>query len=145
MFKRSGSKHTFNPARAADGVPRAVAHGAEEAGHRLAGAVEVAGEKARTTRSRARTKLSRDSDAVLKAQLVKTSRELSRESADLGAAVDSLNSIIKANRKSAAKGRTRLLGGLAIGAGLMYHLDAEHGRERRAAVVRRMTFLTRGD
>ncbi len=147
----SRRKHKFSPARVADGVPQALAHSAEEATNRLAEAAEVAGSKARATGSKARatgskarTKLRPSTDAVLKAQLVKTSRELSRESSDLGAAVDSLNSIIKANRRSAAKGRTRLIGGLALGAGLMYHLDAEHGQERRAATARRLNLLPRG-
>jgi hypothetical protein len=83
-------------------------------------------------------------DAMLKAQLVKTSRELAHESSDLNAAVDSLNKIIKTNRKTAAKGRTRLIGGAALGAALMYHLDAEHGRERRAATGRLMVNMARG-
>jgi hypothetical protein len=83
-------------------------------------------------------------DAMLKAQLVKTSRELAHESSDLNAAVDSLNKIIKTNRKSAAKGRTRLIGGVALGAALMYHLDAEHGRERRAATGRLVANMVQG-
>jgi hypothetical protein len=157
MFKRSRSKRNFSPARVADSLPEALAHrgdalarGAEEATNRLAEAVQNAGayKKPRRFLSRsarkARTKLSPSSDAILKAQLVKTSRELARESSDLGGAVDSLNAIIKANRKAAVKGRTRLVAGLAIGAGLMYHLDAEHGRERRAATARRLGF-TVGD
>jgi hypothetical protein len=83
-------------------------------------------------------------DAMVKAQLVKTSRELASESSDLSAAVDSLNKIIKANRRGAAKSRTRLLGGLVLGAGLMYHLDAEHGRQRRAATGQMLTQMIRG-
>jgi gas vesicle protein len=79
-----------------------------------------------------------DSDAVLRAQLAKTSHELSRESTDLNRAVSSLNSVIKANRKAAARGRSRLIGGVLIGAVLMYHLDSEHGKERRQASVRRL-------
>lgn len=148
MFKRSASKRNFSPARVADGVPRALAHGAEEATNRLAEAVENAGAHVKPRRfvsrsaRKARTKLSPSSDAVLKAQLVKTSRELARESSDLGDAVDSLNAIIRANRKAAVKGRTRLIGGLVIGAGLMYHFDAEHGRERRAATARRLGIST---
>ena len=85
------------------------------------------------------------SDAMLRAQLVKTSRDLAHESSDLSAAVDSLNKIIKANRRAAARGRTRLLGGLALGAALMYHLDAERGRERRAATARLLTTIARGE
>ena len=83
-------------------------------------------------------------DAMLKAQLVKTSRELAHESSDLNAAVDSLNKIIKSNRRAAARGRTRLLGGLALGAALMYHLDADQGRQRRVATARMLTSMWRG-
>jgi hypothetical protein len=157
MLKRGRRKRNFSPARvtdgiphALDGVPQALAHGAEKATSRLTEAVESAG-----THMQPRRLLSRStkgawsrrhpsSDAILKAQLVKTSHELARESSDLGNAVDSLNAIIRANRKASAKGRTRLIGGLAIGAGLMYHLDAEHGRERRAATARRLG-ITVGD
>jgi hypothetical protein len=83
-------------------------------------------------------------DAMLKAQLVKTSRELAHESSDLNAAVDSLNRIIKSNRRAAAKGRTRLIGGAALGAALMYHLDADQGRQRRAATGRLVANMLRG-
>jgi hypothetical protein len=75
-------------------------------------------------------------EAMLKAQLAKTSRELAHESADLGKAVESLNSVIRANRRAGAARRTRLFLGAAAGAALMYHLDPEHGRERRAATAR---------
>ena len=159
MSKLSRSNRNFSPVKVADGVPKALSHGAdalshgadalshsaEEATSRLADAVESAGARAQKrgrvlagSAKKAQTKLRPSSDAILKAQLIRTSRDLARESSDLGAAVDSLNSIIKANRKAAAKGRTRLIGGLAIGAGLMYHLDAEHGRERRIATARRL-------
>jgi signal transduction histidine kinase len=84
-------------------------------------------------------------DAIVKAQLAKTSRELAHESSDLSTAVESLNKIIKANRRAAAKSRTRLLSGLALGAALMYHLDSEHGRERRAATARMLTDMVRGE
>lgn len=94
--------------------------------------------------ARRRGRLSAGTDAMLKAQLARTSRELAHESSDLNAAVESLNRIIRANRRAAAKSRTRLLGGLAIGATLMYHLDAEHGRERRAATARLLTSMARG-
>ena len=97
------------------------------------------------TRRRPATKgLLPSGDAMLKAQLVRTSRELAHESSDLNAAVDSLNRIIKSNRHAAAKGRTRLLGGLALGAALMYHLDADQGRQRRAATARMMVDMVRG-
>jgi uncharacterized protein YjbJ (UPF0337 family) len=83
-------------------------------------------------------------DAMLKAQLVRTSRELAHESSDLNAAVESLNHIIKSNRRAAAKGRTRLLGGLVLGAAIMYHLDADQGRQRRAATGRLIADVVRG-
>ena len=135
---------------------------AGEAGNRLAGAAGQASNRladaventsahvqprrfVRRSARKARTRLTPSSDAILKAQLVKTSRELARESSDLGSAVDSLNSIIKANRKASAKGRTRLIGGVALGAGLMYHLDAEHGRQRRAATARLLGISARRD
>ncbi|MGH2835381.1 MAG: hypothetical protein ACRDLT_15620 [Solirubrobacteraceae bacterium] len=91
-----------------------------------------------------RSRLLPSGDAMLKAQLVKTSRELAHESSDLGAAVESLNKVIKTNRRAATKGRTRLIGGAALGAALMYHLDAEHGRQRRAATARAVTSMWRG-
>ena len=159
MPKLSRSKRNFSPAKVADGVPKALslgadalsqradalAHSAGEATNRLSEAAGNAGASVQKRRrflvgsaKKAQTKLHPSSDAILKAQLIKTTRELARESSELGTAVDSLNSIIRANRKAAAKGRTRLIGGLAIGAGLMYHLDAEHGRERRIATARRL-------
>ncbi len=91
-----------------------------------------------------RARLMPSTDAMLKAQLVRTSRELAHESSDLNAAVDSLNRIMRTNRRAAANGRTRLLGGLALGAALMYHLDADQGRQRRAATGRLMTSMLRG-
>ncbi len=96
------------------------------------------------TKRRAKMLPSGGTDAMVKAQLVKTSRELAHESSDLSAAVDSLNKIIKANRRAAAKSRTRLLGGLALGATLMYHLDTEQGRQRRAATGQMLTRMARG-
>jgi hypothetical protein len=98
----------------------------------------------RSTMKRQAKMLPSSTDAMVKAQLVKTSRELASESSDLSAAVDSLNKIIRANRRGAAKSRTRLLGGAAIGAALMYHLDSEHGRERRAATGQVVTRMIRG-
>lgn len=94
--------------------------------------------------TRRRNRLLPSGDAMLKAQLVKTSRELAHESSDLNAAVDSLNRIIKNNRRAAAKGRTRLIGGAALGAALMYHLDADQGRQRRAATGRLVANMLRG-
>jgi hypothetical protein len=91
-----------------------------------------------------RTRLLPSTDAMLKAQLAKTTRELAHESSDLNAAVDSLNQIIKSNRKAAAKSRTRLLGGAALGVVTMYHLDSAQGRQRRAATARLITGMVRG-
>lgn len=96
------------------------------------------------TRAKRRGRLLPSGDAMLKAQLVKTSRELAHESSDLNAAVESLNRIIKSNRRAAARGRTRLLGGLALGAAIMYHLDADQGRQRRAATGRMLAEIVRG-
>lgn len=98
----------------------------------------------RSTMKRQAKMLPSGTDAMVKAQLVKTSRELAHESSDLNAAVSSLNKIIRANRRAAAKSRTRLLGGAALGAALMYHLDAERGRERRAATAQMVTRMVRG-
>lgn len=80
----------------------------------------------------------------LNAQLAKTSRDLAHESSDLHEAVDTLNAMIKANFKAAKRGRMRLIGGVAIGAAVMYHLDPQHGPERRALVVQRVARLTSG-
>jgi uncharacterized protein YjbJ (UPF0337 family) len=91
-----------------------------------------------------RARLLPSTDAMLKAQLAKTTRELAHESSDLNAAVDSLNQIIKSNRKAAAKSRTRLLGGAALGVVVMYHLDTAQGRQRRAASARMITGMVRG-
>lgn len=99
----------------------------------------------RSTMKRQAKMLPSGTDAMVKAQLVKTSRELAHESSDLNAAVSSLNKIIRANRRAAAKSRTRLLGGAALGAAMMYHLDAEHGRERRAATAQMVTRMVRGE
>ena len=96
------------------------------------------------SRAKRRGRLLPSGDAMLKAQLARTSRELAHESSDLNAAVDSLNRIIKSNRRAAANGRTRLIGGLALGAAIMYHLDADQGRQRRAATGRMVVNMVRG-
>ena len=80
--------------------------------------------------------------ALLKAQLARRSRELAHESTDLALAIDSLNDVIKANRRAAKRSRVRMIGGAAIGAALMYHLDADHGRQRRAATAERVRMIT---
>ena len=94
--------------------------------------------------ARVRARLLPSTNAMLKAQLVRTSRELAHESSDLNAAVDSLNRIIKTNQNVAVRGRTRLLGGVALGAALVYHLDAQQGRQRRAASARLLIGIIRG-
>jgi uncharacterized protein YjbJ (UPF0337 family) len=123
-------------------------HSIKDAGLSLRGARLSTREKLVRAASRSitkrRAKLLPSPDAMLKTQLVKTSRELAHESSDLNAAVESLNRIIKTNRKAAARGRTRLLGGVALGAALVYHLDAQQGRERRAASARLLMGIIRG-
>jgi transposase len=88
-----------------------------------------------------REKLRPARDAKLKVQLARTSRELSNEASDIGAAIEALNQAIESNRKAGAVGRTRLFAGIGIGAVAAYHLDAEHGRQRRAATTRRLKGL----
>lgn len=151
------AKHT-NGVHILDGVPQTLVHGAEEGATKIAEAVESAGtrvakgagqagEMASGLSGQIRERMAQarpHGDAMLKAQLVRTSRELADESSALNAAVASLNGVIKANRRAAARGRTRLFGGLALGAALMYHLDRDHGRERRAATARMLTGMWRG-
>jgi hypothetical protein len=86
----------------------------------------------------AREKLRPARDAKLKAQLARTSHELASETSELGDAVGSLNQVIKANRRAGARGRTRTILGILIGATATYHLDPQHGRERRRASARRL-------
>jgi hypothetical protein len=147
MFNRR-SKRDFSPIHVANEAPRALAHGAEEAANRIAHAVEDSKPKLERivsrTAVRSRSRPDRNDGTALKSELAKTSRDLAHESTDLTRAVSSLNAVIKANRKAAARGRTRLIGGVAIGATLMYHFDGEHGRERRAATARRLRGLVRG-
>ena len=73
---------------------------------------------------------------MLRAQLARTSRELATETADMGRAVEDLNDLIRRTRRTSAKGKAGLLGGLVIGAALMYHLDPAQGRRRRAEIAR---------
>ena len=89
----------------------------------------------------AREKLRPATDAKLKAQLARTSRELANETSDLGEVVDSLNTALQENRRAGAAGRTRLILGIALGAVAAYHLDAQQGAQRRAATVRRIRSL----
>jgi uncharacterized phage infection (PIP) family protein YhgE len=98
----------------------------------------------RSISKRRRARLLPSTDAMLKAQLARTTRELAHESSDLNAAVDSLTQIIKSNRRDAARSRTRLLGGAALGVVVMYHLDSAQGRQRRAASARLLTGMVRG-
>jgi hypothetical protein len=159
MFMRSRSNQNHSPAQVAEGISNTLAHGAEEAANRVSDAVGSAG--ARVTReagqvsgivareaghvsSRVARRRGQAGEALLKAQLAKTSRELAHESSELGDAVQALNKVIKANRKAAARGRTRLIGGLVIGAALMYHLDPDRGRQRRIETARRVRGITGG-
>lgn len=150
------AKHA-NGVHILDGVPQTLVHGAEEGATKIAEAVESAstrvakgaghaGELASGLSGQIRERMtqSRPPGDALKTQLQQTSRELADESSALKAAVTSLNGVIKANRRAAARGRTRLFGGLALGAALMYHLDREHGRERRAATAKMVTGMWRG-
>lgn len=91
-----------------------------------------------------REKLRPARDAKLKADLVRTSRELAHEASDLEDTVDSLKAVIKANRDAGAKGRTRLIAGIVLGAFLTYHLDAERGAARRKATAQRLRRLASG-
>jgi hypothetical protein len=148
-------QRNIGPIHVPEAKPGDLVHSVEDAASRVVGKVETVG--ARTAqRARGSKRLRsaagikplrrhrRGGDVALKTQLAKTSRELAHESSDLSRAVDSLNAVIKANRKAAKRGRTRLIGGLAIGAALMYHFDAEHGRERRAATAQRLRSITGG-
>lgn len=80
-------------------------------------------------------------DALVSTHLAKTSHDIARESTDLREAIDSLNAALKANRHAAARGRRRLIMGLMIGAVLTYHLDPEHGSQRRTATMSRLRKL----
>lgn len=83
--------------------------------------------------------------AMVRLQLANTSRELAHETTDLGEAVESLNAIVKSNRKVAgAAKRRRLFAGIAVGAALAYHLDVENGKQRRAATARLLSNAARG-
>jgi hypothetical protein len=92
-----------------------------------------------------REKLRPARDAKLKADLVRTSRELAHEASDLESTVDSLKAVIEANREAGAKGRTRLIGGIVLGAIITYHLDVEQGAARRAATAQRLRQMARGN
>ncbi len=91
-------------------------------------------------------------DRAVAAQLAEASAGIAQESAELEKAVTGINQAICANRRAGARGRTKLIGGLLLGAGIMYHTDPEHGRERRAnttsvvnATVARLITTTRRD
>ena len=148
-------QRNVGPIHVPEAKPGDLVHSVEDAASRVVGKVETVGARtAQRARSSKRLRSARGithmgrhrrrGDAVLKAQLAKTSRELAHESSDLSQAVDSLNAVIRANRKAAKRGRTRLIGGVAVGAALMYHLDSEHGRERRAATAHRLRSIAGG-
>lgn len=92
-----------------------------------------------------REKLRPAREAKLKAELQRTSRQIAHEASDLGDVVESLNTVIEANRRAGAAGRTRLLTGIVVGTMATHHLDAEHGAERRRATVRRIAGMLRGE
>lgn len=100
----------------------------------------LARSRADAAASRARRKA--DASAV-RLQLANTSRELAHEASDLGQAVESLNAIVKTNRKASVAKRRRLFVGIGLGAGLAYHLDPAHGRQRRAATASLLTSAAR--
>ncbi len=89
-------------------------------------------------RAAVREKLRPARDATIQAQLAHTSRALASEASELGAAVGSLNQLIRANRRVGARNRTRTAVGILIGAIATYHLDPERGRERRRTTARRL-------
>jgi hypothetical protein len=80
-------------------------------------------------------------EAKLAAQLTKTTRELANEATDLNDAILALQDVIKTNRRDGAKSRTKLIAGFTLGALAAYHLDSEHGAERRAATAARLQHL----
>jgi hypothetical protein len=96
------------------------------------------------TKAGVREKLRPARDAKLKADLVRTSRELAHEASDLESTVESLKAVIADNRQAGAKGRTRLIGGVVLGAIITYHLDVEHGAQRRAATAQRLKQIASG-
>jgi hypothetical protein len=100
----------------------------------------VARSRADAAASRARRKADA---ASVRLQLANTSRELAHETSDLGQAVESLSAIVKTNRKASVAKRRRLFVGIALGAGLAYHLDPTQGRQRRAATARLLTNAAR--
>jgi len=136
--------------RVAEAVEQRVAEAVEETGSRVAkldapgffsGAKAAALAKAGAAAAKARR---RADAAAVRLQLANTSRELAHETSDLGQAVESLNAIVvRANRKTGAAKRRRLFVGIALGAGLAYHLDPAEGRQRRAATVGMLTGATR--
>ena len=92
-----------------------------------------------------REKLRPAREAKLKAELHRTSRQIAHEASDLGEVVESLNTVIKANRRAGAARRTRLLTGIVLGSVATYHLDAEHGAERRRTTGRRLARMLCGE
>lgn len=160
MWRSNGAAPHVGPVQLPE-IGGRVVKGAGEAVQRAAEAVEVTGSRvskfdaagflsdARTASlSRAAAvaaKARRRADsAVVRLQLANTSRELAHETSDLGQAVESLNAIVKANRKAGAAKRRRLFAGIVLGAGLAYHLDPAQGQRRRAATLSVLTGAARG-
>jgi hypothetical protein len=95
-------------------------------------------------KANARAKLRPARDAKLRLQLAHTSHELASKTSDLNEAVDSLNEVIRANRRAGGAGRGRLIAGVAVGSLITYHLDPAKGRERRASTMRQVQRLAKG-
>jgi hypothetical protein len=160
MWRSNGGAPHVGPVQLPE-IRDRVVKGAGEAVHRAAEAVEVTGSRvskldaagylsdARTAAlSRAgalAAKARRKADsAAVRLQLANTSRELAHETSDLGQAVESLNAIVKANRKAGSAKRRRLFAGMVLGAGLAYHLDPAQGQRRRAATMGVLMGAARG-
>jgi hypothetical protein len=147
MLKRGRKERTMSLADSPQEVREAVRRSADHAGARVALEAGKAGTKLGAkgalfgARAATREKLRPARNAKLKAQLARTSRELASETSELESAVGSLQDVIKANRTAGARGRTRTILGILIGAVATYHLDPQHGHERRRASARRLRQL----
>jgi hypothetical protein len=160
---RKRAKLNFNPSHFVDGLPRPQMPRALEQVPRALEQVPRALEQVpRPTRPRVvaprifrphiirphvtlRSRGGTASDALLRAQLARTSRQLAHESSDLGQTVDSLKSTVSAERrKSLVARRRRLTRSMTLGAVLMYHLDPTSGRNRRAATGHLLKSLVGG-
>jgi hypothetical protein len=153
-MKGAKMSNVQTPEDVRDAVVKKVEHAADRVGGEVGTRVGVTGTKIGVKGSKlgargllfgakagAREKLRPAREAKLKADLSRTSHKLAHETEDLGETIESLNEVIRSNRKAGAVGRTRLVAGILIGTVLTYHLDAEHGRARRAATGERVKRL----